>query len=98
MDRLISVFAQMKISPEDIGYNTTVKGSDQVLINVINTAYFWAGVAVVIVIIISGILFVTSRSDPAQMKRSKDALRGAVIGLVVVLLAFTITRIIIGRF
>ena len=98
MNKLFSLLAQMTISPKEIGYKTGILSGEQGLTSILNIVYFWVGVTMVVVIIVAGILFVTSRSDAAQMKRAKDALRGAVIGLVVVLLAFTITQFVIGRF
>ena len=96
--RAQTLFAQLKISKDEIGYNTTVLSGDTGLTNILNLIYFWAGIVAVIVIVIAGFFYITSRGDAAQMKRSKDATRGAVIGLIVVLLAFVITRFVIGGF
>lgn len=86
-----------KLTTTEIGYNDFIKSDTDVLTKVLYLVYAWAGIIGVIVIIIAGYLFTTARGDPSQMKRSKDAVRGAVIGLVVVSLAFVITRFIIGR-
>lgn len=64
--------------------------------NILNAIYFWAGVIAVIVIIIAGFLYVTSAGNAQQIARAKNAILSAVIGLVVVLLAFAITGIVIG--
>ena len=63
--------------------------------NVLNTVYFWVGIIAVIVIIISGVFYMTSQGDPGKIKRAKDALKFSIIGLVIVLLAFAITNFII---
>ncbi len=86
-----------KINPSDIGYNPTITDSNGGLSKILTLVYAWTGIIGVIVLLIAGFLFVTARGDPTQMKRSKDAIRGAVIGLVVVMLAFVITRFIIGE-
>jgi hypothetical protein len=52
----------------------------------------------VIVIIVAGYLYVTSSGDPSNVKRGKEALLGAVIGLVMILMAFSITQFVLGRF
>lgn len=87
------------LKSEDINYsslfNTTADG-DSALNAILNLVYTWAGIIAVIVLIISSVFFVTARGNPEQMKRSKDAVRGALIGLAVVILAFTITRFVIG--
>lgn len=86
----------MKIDPTEIGYNPTYTNGDEAWVAILNLVYFWAGIVAVFIIVIAGLLFVTSRGDANQMKRSKDAIRGAVIGLIVVMAAFAITRFIIG--
>jgi len=52
----------------------------------------------VIVIIISGFMFVTAGSDSNTVTKSKNAILYSVIGLVVIMSAFVITQFIIGRF
>jgi len=58
--------------------------------------YYWAGAIAVIVIIAAGFFYVTSNGNPQQVTRAKNAILGAVVGLIVVLLAFTITAIVLG--
>lgn len=96
--RAHTLLAQLKVSGPEIGYNTTVFSGDTGLTNILNMVYFWAGIVAVIVLIVASFFYVTSRGDATQMKRSKDATRGAIIGLIVVLLAFVITRFVIGGF
>lgn len=64
--------------------------------NILNAVYFWAGVVAVVVVIIAGFMYVTSANNSQQITRAKNAILSAVIGLVVVILAFTITNIVIG--
>ena len=90
-------FAQLKINPSDIGYDPgSTLDEDIALANILNLVYMWAGIVAVIVLIVASFLFVTARGDASQMKRSKDAVRGAIIGLIVVMAAFAITRFVIG--
>lgn len=90
--------ATEKISPSDIGMTGQVASGDTILTNVLNAAYFWAGIICVIIIITAGYFYVTSAGNASTVKRAKDALVGAVVGLVVIILAFTITQFIIGSF
>ena len=77
---------------------------------VINTAAsiiaIIGGIAAVIIIIISGLMFVTAGGaaagqragdNPNRAKKAQAALTGAVIGLVVIALAWAITRFIVDR-
>lgn len=63
--------------------------------NILNAVYFWAGAIAVIVIIVAGFYYVTSANNSSQIVRAKNAILSAVIGLIIVLLAFGITNIVI---
>ena len=88
------VFAAL-IDASEVGIPKPNKGSDAGLIaNVLNPVYFWAAVIAVIVIVVAGFMYTTSGGDPSKVTRAKNAILGAVIGLVVVLCAFSITWIV----
>lgn len=78
--------------------NIPVLTGDQVVHNILGITYFIAGVIAVIVIIIAGFTFVTSGNNPASITKAKDAILYSVIGIIVILLAFTITQYLYGRF
>lgn len=84
------------IDPNCVGIAKTNAGD--VVNGVLNTAYFAAGIIGVIVIIISALFYVTSQGDSSKIKRAKDGILYAVVGLIVVMVAFVITNFIIGRF
>lgn len=88
----------IRITPSQIGISDPVRNADTALVNILNATYFWAGVVCVIIIIIGGYFYVISNGNAANVKRGKDAIMGAVIGLIVIILAFTITQFVIGRF
>ena len=71
---------------------------DDLLTNILNLFYFIAGLTAVIVIIIAGLAYATSGGDAGRVAKAKNQILFAVIGLVVVLLAFSITNFVIGRF
>lgn len=52
-----------------------------------------AGVAALILIIFSGIRFLTSGGDPLKVEGAKKTLTFAIIGFVIVLMAFVIIKI-----
>lgn len=88
----------IKIAPSEIGIQDPVRSADSALLNILNTTYLWAGIVCVAVIIIAGYFYVISNGNAANIKRGKDAIMGAVIGLIVIILAFTMTQFVIGRF
>ena len=61
------------------------------------TAYFIAGAVAVIVIIMSGISYITSNGNPGAVSKAKSSLLYSVIGLIVVILANPITVFILER-
>jgi hypothetical protein len=86
-----------KIAPCEIGVNDPVTNANALLPNVLTTVYTWAGIICVLIIIIAGYFYVTSNSDASQIKRAKDAIIGASVGIIVILMAFVITQFVIGR-
>lgn len=88
---------RVKIKPEEIGLDP-VKDADSALSGILNTIYLWAGIVAVLIIVIAAIMYVTSGGNGNQTKRAKDAILGAVIGLVVIMMAFVITQFVLGRF
>lgn len=68
---------------------------DGILSNILSTVYFWAGIIAVGLIVYGGFMYVISNGDPGRVKKAKDTLLYAVIGLIVVLVAFVITNLVI---
>lgn len=95
MSGLIFQLAAATLNRVNVGV-PKVNANNASIITILNTVYFWAGLIAVVVIVIAGFIFVTSRGDSQQVTRARNAILGAVIGLVVVLLAFTITQFILG--
>lgn len=62
--------------------------------NVVNAALIFAGVVALILVILSGIKFITSSGDPKQVEGAKKTMTFAIIGLVIILLSFLIIKII----
>lgn len=93
---ILTLLAQLTINPSEIGYQQSIGTGDAGLARILTLVYTWAGIVGVVVLIVASLLFITSRGDPSQMKRSKDAIRGTVIGLIVVMVAFAITRFVLG--
>lgn len=78
--------------------NIPTSSGDEVLAGILGIVYFVAGVVAVVVIIIAGFMFVTAAGDPTTVTKAKNAILYAVVGLVVVALAFVITQFVMGRF
>ncbi len=90
--------SSIKIDPGKIGIGDPARIEENILVKVLETAYLWGGIICVIIIIVGGYFYVTSAGNAANVKRGKDAVMGAVIGLIVILFAFIITQFVLGRF
>ena len=84
------------IDPDSINIPST--DADVVIANALNIVYFIGGVVAVIVIIVAGIMMATSAGNPANVAKARNMLLFSVIGLVIILIAFTITQFVIGAF
>lgn len=71
---------------------------DQLLTNVLNTTYFIAGALAIIVIVVAGLMFVSSTGNPQRVAIARNALIYSVVGLIIVLSAFVLTNFVIGSF
>lgn len=72
--------------------------ADLVLRNGLNILYLLIGTLSVVMIIVSGITYVTSSGNEKSVSKAKNTILYSVIGLAVSILAFTITQFIIGSF
>ncbi len=61
----------------------------------LNVVYGIIGVVAVVMIIIGGVSYSTSQGDPSRLKKARGTILYGIIGLVVALLAFTITGFIL---
>lgn len=64
--------------------------------NTLNQVYLWIGIIAVIVVVISGIMYMTSAGNPEKVKGAKNAMTYSIIGLLVTLAAFAITNLVIN--
>ena len=65
-----------------------------VINNVINAALVFSGVIALVLIIYSGIKYITSRGDQTAIESAKKTLTYAIIGLIVIFLSFFIVNLI----
>lgn len=89
------LLATAKLNADTIGIPTS--NPDVVLHNGLNIAYFVAGLAAVLVIVIAGFTLTAGGGDPATVTKAKNSILFAVIGLVVIIMAAIITQFLIGR-
>ncbi|HCH34074.1 TPA: hypothetical protein DEW05_00885 [Candidatus Saccharibacteria bacterium] len=98
IEKLYHISISLAASPKVSTDNIPQIGGDKLIENVLNTAYFVAGVAAVIAIIMGGFWYVTSNGDASKVQKGKNAIIYASIGLIVIMFAFGITGFVVGRF
>ena len=94
MKEIITKFATgSKVDQVDGG------GTDLVadVTNIINMVIGVLGLACVVVLIIGGVNYMTSSGDTGKVKKAKDTLLYAIIGLVICVLAFAIVNFVISN-
>jgi hypothetical protein len=79
-------------------HNVPTLDAGTVVHNGLDIMFYLLGAIAVIIIIVSGIMYVTSAGNSANVTRAKNALTYSIVGLIVVILAFAITQFIAGRF
>lgn len=70
------------------------KKAPNVAVDIINVVLSIVGIITVIVIVVAGIMYMTSTGDAAKTMRAKNAIIYSVIGLIVSLLAFAIVNFV----
>lgn len=77
--------------------NDPVAGTNGIILRAARILSIVAGAAAVIVIILSGIRYITSAGDPSQISQAKNGIIFALVGLAVILLAQPILNFVIIR-
>lgn len=89
-------------APEVLEAAGCTSGSSDALPNIIITALNAvigvAGLVAVIFVIVGGFNYMTSSGDPGKIKKAKDTILYAVIGLIICVLAFAIVNFVIKNF
>jgi len=78
--------------------NIPTGDADSLLASGLNLAYFLAGAISIVVIIIAGIMYVSSSGDAGRITKAKNLLTYSIVGLIIVLVAFILTNFVVGRF
>ncbi|PIZ98193.1 MAG: hypothetical protein COX78_03555, partial [Candidatus Levybacteria bacterium CG_4_10_14_0_2_um_filter_35_8] len=65
-----------------------------VLKNVVTAALVFSGTIALILVILSGIKFITSKGDQKQVDTAKRTLTYAILGLIIILLSFFIIQFV----
>jgi len=78
------------------GYDTGVRSPTTIINTIITTALSLLGVIFMILVIYGGFLRMTARGDDTQVANSTKIITAAVIGMIIVVSAYTITKFVTG--
>lgn len=91
----LMVFAERVDAPKTIFAQEL---NDSTVTNVVNVVLGLAGAIAVAFVIFSGIKYALSQGDPGKVKAAKDGILYALVGIVVVSVAFMLVNFVIGKF
>ncbi len=99
MDKILTTLAiTQRINK--VGENGTyddLENGTNTIYDIINGILGALGLVAVIVVIIGGILYMTSSGDAAKVKKAKDTILYGIIGLVICALSFAIVNFVIAK-
>ncbi|MCL5410726.1 MAG: hypothetical protein M1324_02620 [Patescibacteria group bacterium] len=75
-----------------INVSTTPLGVTGLVTLIITWLLYFAGVLAFIFLVVSGIMYITAGGNPEQSKKAQQGLINAVIGIIIISLAFAILR------
>ena len=96
MTNWLDTVAKVVIDADKVGI--PANDADATLGNILDLVYFFGGVVAVIVIVVAGIMYTASEGDAEKTKRAKNMILYAIVGLLMIAMAFVITGFVIGRF
>jgi hypothetical protein len=83
---------------EGAGYVTEdVTGPEEMIAAVIQTALSFLGIVFLLLTIYGGYLWMTARGNEQQVEKAKNLLTAAIIGLIIVLAAYTISYFVMQK-
>ncbi len=94
-----AVRAQVDTGLQQVGQTVKLSGTDPrtIAANIINIALGLVGIVLVGLILYGGFLYMTSAGDSAKVDKARKVITNAIIGLVIVLSAWAITRYVIDK-
>jgi hypothetical protein len=93
---LIPIYALTQLSASGLPMDGTGNG-DQEIQTILSIAFGAIGALALLMIVLSGMRYITSAGDPEKMKKAKDSIIYALVGLTVAIVAESIVGLVVGR-
>ena len=97
---LLEMFAGIPGNTQNTIKNTipqTKGDGSEMLVSILNWAYFGAGIVAVVIIVVAGVQYVTGQGEPDKVARAHKTITYSVVGLIVVIMAAAITNFVVGN-
>jgi Ca2+/H+ antiporter len=88
--------ATIPVTPDEIGI-PKVPLNDNTLATVMSAVFVLIGGMAVLFLLVGAVRYATSNGDQGNIKKAKDTILFAIVGLVVSTLAFTIVQFTLGK-
>ena len=87
------ISGQVSAGAESAGFGQA-KDPRQIVAEVIQIALGVTGTIFIVLILMAGYWYITAQGEESKVEKATKTLRGAIIGLIVVLMAYSITRFV----
>jgi len=77
--------------------NNPIFGQNSLIIGIANVIAYIAGIIAIIILIVGSIKYITSNGDSNAVSSAKSTIIGALIGLAIIALAYTIIDFVVTR-
>lgn len=88
---------KVTLTPEDVNLTSPATANNATLQDALGIVYFVAGIVCVVIIIMGGVRYTLSGGDSGKVASAKNTIIYAVAGLVVILIAASVTQFIFGE-
>lgn len=92
---LVKFIADLSIDTSDLPNNSGNDAPSSMLSTALSTIFAIIGAVSLLMIVISGLRYITAAGDPSKMSQAKSAIIYAVIGLAVALSGFSIVTFVV---
>lgn len=88
---LFKILAQVELGDKPLHIPTT-EANDKAVADALSIIFAGLGATALLVMVLAGFRYSLSRGDPEKVKKSRNTIIYALVGLILSLLAFTIVR------
>lgn len=88
------IFAQVNTAIVDNNAPNTLKDLEKVFVNIVTAAVPAAGLVLFVILLFGGLSYMSAGDDPKKVSSAKQMITYAIIGMIVVAMAFLILKLV----